>query len=232
MIIVVIAIIAILAGMLLPALNSAKKKAQAISCTAQLKQLGTAMALYRGDNQEYWTISRLGNDSIGVLYWVNSYAPYFNYKGTIHAYYTMSPKWLLCPSMIGGSSDTLAYGCSYPYNSGCFGESDYSKLRKSLKQPSRVLVHGDGWFNPHTDEFRRLGHVEFLSAEPKYQVCYRHSRRSNILYADSHINPEPPQVLNFNYYNYGWYPWFSRAQEQETGNPPIEPYVYGFAPYN
>lgn len=51
---VVIAIIAILAAILLPALNSARERGRAASCINNLKQLTTAGIMYGNDNEGWW----------------------------------------------------------------------------------------------------------------------------------------------------------------------------------
>jgi prepilin-type N-terminal cleavage/methylation domain-containing protein/prepilin-type processing-associated H-X9-DG protein len=84
---VVIAIIGILAAMLLPALNSARKKARAAFCINNLKQWGVGFALYEGDWNDYLpaegdvSTAALGTQAkpdMGI--WVNAIPPYLGMK--------------------------------------------------------------------------------------------------------------------------------------------------------
>lgn len=71
---VTVAVIAILAGMLLPALNKARDTAYSASCISNLKQLGTGMEMYVGDNDDWYplqsyTNTDAENDYDRTVYW-------------------------------------------------------------------------------------------------------------------------------------------------------------------
>ena len=123
---VVIAIIAILAAMLLPALAAAKRKAQKINCTNNLKQVGLAFRIWEGDNGDRYPMA-VAASAGGAQDWLShsgaSATPTAPSGGVLcpgMAFMVMSnelstPKVLFCPSdnvhtMNSGYATNFSYG--------------------------------------------------------------------------------------------------------------------------
>lgn len=114
---IVIAIIAILAAMLLPALGRARDKARSIACMSQLKQMGLATQSYINDYNDYIPYGREVDNSLFLGYatplnwaWYCRLAPYVNYKAK--DFYRLETayegKLFTCP---GGESDVSRASC-------------------------------------------------------------------------------------------------------------------------
>jgi prepilin-type N-terminal cleavage/methylation domain-containing protein/prepilin-type processing-associated H-X9-DG protein len=119
---VVIAIIAILAAMLLPVLNSAKRKAAQAACVNNLKQLGLGMQMYVDDNHDTFpgiASRRFGYHPEDWIYWRTNTVlyPSFEKSPILTSVPGMQKPSLRCP-LDKDDRDRLAYnyGDSYgPY---------------------------------------------------------------------------------------------------------------------
>ena len=94
---VVIAIIAILAAMLLPALSSAKQKAQSIKCLNNCRQWGLAFRLYTDDNHDI--VPEEGN-TVNSINDPGSPGPGGSANNRDTAWYNVVPVMLSQPSLV------------------------------------------------------------------------------------------------------------------------------------
>ena len=98
---VVIAIIAILAALLLPALASAKRKAQQAGCLSNLKQMSLSNILYAGDN----------NGSLQPSA-ASAYGAKAEWIGGLIDYFSKATNMILCPSAKSTLANPAANGIS------------------------------------------------------------------------------------------------------------------------
>jgi len=93
--IIIVAVLAILAAMLLPALASAKRKAKRINCVNNLKQDGLAFRLWEGDNGDKYPMAVSTNKN-GTMEYAEDGNAFRHFQ--VMSNELSTPKILVCPA--------------------------------------------------------------------------------------------------------------------------------------
>ncbi|NOY81572.1 MAG: DUF1559 domain-containing protein [Kiritimatiellaeota bacterium] len=191
---VVIAIIAILASMLLPALQKARTKALQASCVSNLKQLNLGIAMYADDFDVYpdwygWNGGATNSAAWAYTRWYPRILTYVSdYKlfqdPVLHSW---SAHWLPPASWPNDTAHRVNYAigrCAAYNHSRSYAPSEY-------KQPSISVMVTDCEHVDDSGSWGRIGWANTCRAacDPVRRVIgnTRHNGGSNIGFADGHV---------------------------------------------
>lgn len=216
---IVIAIIAVLASMLMPALGKARERGKTISCMNNARQVGLMHSFYQQDHRN-WYVPIYCQYKIRVnwaaMFWQAGYVTKINH--------------LFCPSVIfdSGLNFNKDYneislnwsGFNYPglgYNFWFVGSSaghgsrgktsilPYGPPAKSgrIRNPGEVILHADSRYTRSglTRSYYRLEHIMRPDSNLNFGVVQPwHGNSVNVLWADGHTTSEQTGATSANAY--------------------------------
>ncbi len=198
---IVISIIAILAALLLPALNKAKEKAVGIQCLGKLKQIGFAIISYRSDYNDFWISNNCSSAPVLPAYpWALKLAEC--------GYMANDAKGFMCPDMLKRSGQiNFSYANTYgaPYlNPASSDPSAYAfnlkaKPVQEVGQSRIVLVMDSARFAGYISGYVEGSEVNRIISDGDVSnyghVYLAHTGRAGLLFADGHVEMGGPYDL-------------------------------------
>lgn len=226
---IVISIIAILAGLLFPALGKAKNKSTAIKCLANLKQIATADAQYQNDNHDY--LVPLRTEMSKGACWAGNYAGTQPGKGLLVPYIKTNPtsganSVFQCPEpsyQKALRNSTIAYN-RFPDEYGGYGlnlalhgwmsGSTVPRKISAIKRSSELLSIGEGTSsNAKRTEIIPYQQISYsfvmtigtntISGVTPYDHFRHDNLSANYVWADGHATAEHAGFIKYPAINLG-----------------------------